>query len=132
MRSISRYLLLAPALLCASAAFAAHITAVNVPFSFVAKGHTYSAGQYNVQLGADQRTVTLTNVQHPSQSFLWGVNPGSGDVKDPKVGLDFDITGSMQTLHKIRYGSLSTANLDSAKKRAEGKVNDQSPAHSGL
>jgi hypothetical protein len=128
MRSISRNLILASALLSAGAsAFAANITAVNVPFDFVAHGHSYSAGEYSVRLNSDQTTVTLTNVQHPAERFLWEIGPGTGLLQKPKVGLDFSAAGSTHMLHKIRYGSLSTASLDSpAKQPGQIKAGSQS------
>ena len=50
MRLGLKSLVLSSAAFCATAAFAANQARVDVPFSFTAKGHSYPAGMYDVEL----------------------------------------------------------------------------------
>jgi hypothetical protein len=114
-----RNLVLLSAALCTSAAFAAELKAVDVPFSFVAKNHAYEAGSYTLSVDRTRSMVTLEKIGTPSQPLTWIMLPA--DSSHPKVSLIFDVTGAEHVLRTIQYGTLATPNLDARpKQRVEG------------
>jgi opacity protein-like surface antigen len=108
-----RNLAILSAALCSTAAFAADLKTVNVPFSFVAKNHAYAAGSYTVGVDWTKSMVTLS--KPGSEPLTWIIVPAeSGN----KVSLTFDVAGSEHVLRTIRYQEFATPNLDSRPKHA--------------
>src|ERR1700733_3912686 len=106
-----RNLVLLSAALCTTAAFAAEVKTVDVPFSFVAKNHAYEAGSYRVSVDWTRSMVTLSKIG--SQPLTWIIVPAeSGN----KVSLTFDVAGPDHVLRTIRYETFATPNLDSQPK----------------
>jgi hypothetical protein len=102
-----RNLVLLSATLCTTAAFAADLKTVKVPFSFVAKNHAYEAGSYSVAVDWQRSMVTLS--KPGSAPLTWIIVPAdSGN----KVSLIFDVAGSDHVLRTIRYEAFATPNLD--------------------
>jgi hypothetical protein len=110
-----RNLVLLSAALCTTAAFAAEVKTVNVPFSFVAKNHAYGAGSYTVAVDWSRFVVTLSEIGKPSQPLMWIMVPAAND-NDPKVSLTFDVAGPDHVLRTIRYDTFATPNLDAQPK----------------
>jgi hypothetical protein len=117
MRSIFRNLVLSSLALCATAAFAAHETRLEVPFDFVAKGHAYQAGPYVIRIDSARSFVTLSNIMNSAPPLTWIVVPGDTDPYHPKVALTFDVTGTEYALRTIQYGALITPNLNAHPKQ---------------
>jgi hypothetical protein len=107
-----RNLVLVSAALCTTAAFAAELKTVDVPFSFVAKNHAYEAGSYTVAVDWTRSTVTLSRIGKPSQPLMWIMLPADNG-SHPKVSLTFDVAGPNHVLRTIQYETLATPNLDS-------------------
>jgi hypothetical protein len=123
MRFSFRNLVLSSAALCATAAFAAEQRRVEVPFSFVAKNHTYHAGLYTVGVDVQRSVVKLSEVGGPSQSLMWILGPGAVDSDPPKVSLTFDVSGQEHFLRTIQYGTFATPNLNKQPKyKVEGST----------
>ena len=115
-----RNLVLLSAALCTTAAFAAEQRTVNVPFSFVAKNHTYEAGSYTVAVDWTRSMVTLRKIGTPSESMTWIMMPAANGGRT-RVGLTFDVAGSDHVLRTIQYETFATPNLDSQPKhKVEG------------
>jgi hypothetical protein len=113
-----RNLVLLSAALCTTAAFAAELKTVEVPFSFVAKNHAYEAGSYTIAVDWARSMVTLSKVGKPSQPLTWIIVPADAGSK---VSLTFDVAGSDHVLRTIRYEEFATPNLDpQPKQRVEG------------
>ena len=102
-----RNLVLLSAALCTTAAFAAELRTVDVPFSFVAKNHAYEAGSYTVAVDWTRSMVTLSKIG--SQPLSWIIVPADSGSK---VSLIFDVSGSNHVLRTIRYETFATPNLD--------------------
>ena len=117
-----RNLVLSSAALCATAAFAAEQSKVEVPFSFVAKNHTYQAGSYTIAADWVRSSVTLRQIRNPSQALIWIIGPGAGDSNHPRVSLIFDVTGPDHVLRSIRYGAFTTPNLDAKPKQRVERI----------
>jgi hypothetical protein len=117
MRFSLRNLVLSSAALCATTAFAANQTRVDVPFSFTIKNHLYPAGTYEVELHLERSAVILCNAKKPSQSLTWIVGPGESDPAHSMVRLTFDVIGQDHFLRTIQYDELTTPNLDKHPKR---------------
>ena len=112
MKNMIRNLMMAPAVLCASAAFAASTTTLNVPFSFTAQGKSYPAGQYTVSVDNNLKVATLTSRSDISKSIGSTLVPSNGNPSVPaNVRLDFSTTVSGHELRRIRYGATSTVDL---------------------
>jgi hypothetical protein len=107
-----RNLVLVSAALCTTAAFAAELKTVDVPFSFVAKNHAYEAGSYTVAVDWTRSMVTLSRIGKPSQPLTWVMLPADNGGH-PKVSLTFDVAGPDHVLRTIQYDTLATPNLDS-------------------
>jgi hypothetical protein len=106
-----RNLVLLSATLCTTAAFAAELKTVNVPFSFVAKNHAFEAGSYTVAVDWTRSMVTLTRIGKPSQPLTWIMLPADNSGQS-KVSLTFDVAGQGHVLRTIKYDTLATPNLD--------------------
>jgi hypothetical protein len=102
-----RNLVLSAAALCTTAAFAAELKTVDVPFSFVAKNHAYEAGSYTVAVDWTRSMVTLRKAG--SEPLTWVIVPADNGNK---VSLTFDVAGSDHVLRTIRYEAFATPNLD--------------------
>jgi len=110
MRLTVKALLLSSATLCASAAFAANLARVDVPFNFSAKGHSYPAGTYDVSMDSQQTFVTLANNADPAKQITWVVGPAEPANKTAVI--KFDEMGSDYALKTIQLGDKITPNLD--------------------
>jgi len=102
-----RNLVLLSAAVCTSAAFAAELKTVDVPFSFVAKNHAYEAGSYTVAVDWARSMVTLSKAG--SMPLTWIMVPAD---TGSKVSLTFDVAGADHVLRTIRYEEFATPNLD--------------------
>jgi hypothetical protein len=119
MKNITRSLVLAPAVLFATAAFAANTSTLNVPFSFTAHGKSYPAGKYSVSVDANHQIATLASKTETSGSIAGSLAPSDGNPRSQaSVRLEFSTNGSSHELRKIRYGSLSTSDIATAAHRA--------------
>jgi len=107
-----RNLVLSAAALCSTAAFAANQTRLDVPFSFKVKNHSYQAGSYSVAIDPQRSSMTLNNIEEPSQGLMWIVGPGVYDANEPKVRLTFDVIGTDHMLRTVQYGGVITPNLE--------------------
>lgn len=117
MKFSVRNLVLSAAALCATTAFAANQTRVEVPFSFVAKNHAYHAGSYRVEVDADKSLLTLTSINEPSNHLMSIAGPGTGEP-NPRVSLTFDVMGSDHILRTIQYGGLISRSLNAKPKHS--------------
>ena len=81
-----RNLVLLSAAVCTTAALAAEVKTVNVPFSFVAKNHAYEAGSYAVAVDWTRSVVTLSKIGKPSEPLMWIMVPAANG-SDPRVSL---------------------------------------------
>jgi hypothetical protein len=108
-----RNLVLLSAAVCSTAAFAADVKRVEVPFSFVAKNHAYAAGSYSVAVDWTRSMVTLSKAG--SEPLTWIIVPAENGNK---VSLTFDVAGPDHVLRTIRYEAFATPNLDSRPKHA--------------
>jgi hypothetical protein len=123
MRFSFRNLVLTSAVLCSTAAFAAEQRRVEVPFSFVAKNHSYQAGSYTIGVDWQRSMVTLSRIGRPSQPLMWIIVPGAIDPTHPKVSLTFDVSGQEHVLRTIQYETFATPNLNkNPKYKVEGST----------
>jgi hypothetical protein len=105
--------ILAPAAL-ALAAFATHPamaqSRLNVPFNFIAAGHSFPAGTYTV---TPDRTIGAV-ILHGANGVLTELANTSGNAKDnPVVSLKFDRVDKTYYLRTVQVGQLVTRKLDS-------------------
>src|ERR1700728_360533 len=100
MRLTLSSLVLSSAAFCATAAFAANQARVDVPFSFTAKGHSYPAGMYDVELEGDGSFVTLASRVDLEKQIRWNVGPAEPAFKAAVV--TFDQTGTDHELKTIQ------------------------------
>jgi outer membrane usher protein FimD/PapC len=100
--------------LCATAAFAANLARVNVPFSFTAQGQSYPAGRYQVTTDMNHNFVTLANETDANKHLTWLVGPAEA-AKMPAV-VTFDQTGASYYLKTVQMGDRVTPNLDTHSK----------------
>ena len=113
MRPMIRMFVLAAATVSASAAFAATKVTVNVPFDFETRGHTFPAGQYEVNLDVAQSLITLRSHDHPAQSARWIVAPADFGPDAPTLSMKFDDNhDGTQSLRSIRLATRTTPVLD--------------------
>jgi len=121
MRFSLRNIVLSSAALCATTAFAANQTRLDVPFNFTIKNHSYQAGSYKIELERDKSSLKLSSATEPVQSLMWIVGPGNSEPGHTTVRLTFDVIGQDHILRTIQYGSLTTPNLDKhPKQKVEG------------
>jgi hypothetical protein len=100
--------------LCATAAFAANLARVDVPFSFTAQGQSYPAGRYEVTTDTNHNFITLANAADASKHLTWLVGPAEAS-KMPTV-VTFDQASNGYSLKTIQMGSKITPNLDTKSK----------------
>ena len=106
-------LVLASAVL-AAAAFtpkAASAAVLHVPFAFNVSGKTLPAGQYTVTTDLHGNVVVLKSADG-RQSFNWLIGPGDVAPGSNKVAMRFDPSADGYTLRDIRYGSMTTNQLN--------------------
>ncbi len=96
--------------LCATAALAANLARVDVPFSFTAQGQSYPAGRYEVTTDMNRNFVTLANEADASKHLTWLVEPADA-AKMPTV-VTFDQAGDAHYLKTVQMGDRITPNLD--------------------
>jgi len=129
MKNMIRSLILVPAVVCASAAFAAETSTVSVPFSFTSHGTSYPAGSYTVAVDTNHIAV-LSSATRTSKVVVGNLTPGDGNPNSPaNVSLEFSSNGANHELRKIKYGAYSTANMATADRKAKtqvAQVSDQS------
>jgi hypothetical protein len=95
---------------CATAAFAANQTKVNVPFDFTAGGQSYPAGSYEVGLSMNSSVVTMASKTDATKHFSWNVGPA--DAANAPAVIKFDQLGASYTLKTIQVGEHVTPILD--------------------
>jgi len=100
--------------LCATAAFAANLARVDVPFGFTAQGQSYPAGRYDVATDTNHNSVTLVNEADASKHLTWLVGPADA-AKMPAV-MTFDQAGSTYSLKTVQIGNKITPNIESKSK----------------
>jgi hypothetical protein len=129
MRSILHKLILAPAVMAATAlaTTSAMAETINVPFSFTAAGKNCPAGFYTVRHDSTGSFVALIN-EDSAQSFLWVLGPGTPNLADNSIILKFDESGQTHTLRSIQYRSMITPRMD---KKASPKDHSLSRLSSG-
>jgi hypothetical protein len=93
------------ALTTQSAMAQAHL---NVPFNFVAAGHTYPAGTYTVMQDESMGVVALMG---EGQSLSRIADPDNNS-SDKKVSLKFERVGDTYYLSTMQYGTMVTPRLD--------------------
>ena len=99
---------------CATAAFAANLARVDVPFSFTAQGQSYPAGRYEVTTDMNHNFVTLANEMDASKQLTWVVGPTEA-AKMPTV-VTFDQAGTGYYLKTVQLGNKITPVLDTHSK----------------
>jgi hypothetical protein len=114
MKISLKSLVLSTAALCATAAFAANHSRVDVPFSFTAKGQSFPAGSYNVALDANHNFITMDSASDTSKHITWNVGPA--DKIDAPALVKFDQVGPNHALRSVQVGSRITPNLDTQHK----------------
>jgi hypothetical protein len=130
MNQIIRSLVLAPAVIFATAAFAADTSTLNVPFSFTAHGKSYPAGKYSVSVDANRQIATLASKTEMSGAIASSLSPSDGNPSaQASVRLEFTTNGSSHELRKIRYGSLSTSDIATRARRANTDGEPDNSAH---
>ena len=92
MKFTLKTLMLPAVAFCATAAFAANLARVDVPFSFTAQGQSYPAGRYEVTTDVNHNFVTLANENDASKQISWVVGPTEA-VNMPAV-ITFDEAGT--------------------------------------
>jgi hypothetical protein len=88
---------------------------IDVPFKFVAAGHTCPAGNYSVSEDNNGGTVRLSNRQN---GFVWILEPGDATVRDHHVVLTFDVAGQNYLLRSVQFGSMITPRIDNKYKES--------------
>ena len=103
-------LVLASAIFCASAAMAADLVTVNVPFTFTAMGQSFPAGHYDIAVTGNNNLVTLYSESDATKRFTWVVRPV--DARNAAGVVTFDELGTNHSLKNIQVGSRITPDLD--------------------
>ncbi|MFZ0662652.1 MAG: hypothetical protein WAM66_08175 [Acidobacteriaceae bacterium] len=114
MRNIIQSAVIATAMLCTTAAFAAERAVVNIPFSFESNGHSYPAGQYVATVDVMHNVLALSSATDTRVSARWIVGPADSNPNDEKLTLKFDDLGSRHTLRSVQLGARITSRLDTA------------------
>lgn len=110
MRISLKPLVLASAILCASAAMAADLVTVNVPFTFTAMGQSFPAGHYDIAVTGNRSLVTLRSRTDATKRITWVVGPA--DARTAPGVVTFDAMGTSYSLKNIQVGTRITPNLD--------------------
>jgi hypothetical protein len=95
-------LAVATALLSASAS----AETINVPFEFVAHGHSFPNGTYVVEKNPARHTVTLHSLKG-NATLYWSMG-AEGDANSGHLLLNFATVGEIHILKSIQYGRLFT------------------------
>lgn len=114
MKSIIQSALIATALLCTTAAFAADRAVVNIPFNFESNGHSYPAGQYVATVDTLHNVMVLHSATDTKVSAHWTVGPADFNPNNEKLTLKFDDLGNRHTLRTVQLGARITSRLDTA------------------
>jgi hypothetical protein len=112
MRNIIHSAVIATAILCTTAAFAANRAVVNIPFSFENNGHSYPAGQYVATLDTVHNVLVLSSETDTRVSAHWTVGPADSNPNDEKLTLTFDDLGNRHDLRTVQLGPRITSRLD--------------------
>jgi hypothetical protein len=99
---------------CATAAFAANLARVDVPFSFTAQGQSYPAGRYEVTTDMNHNFVTLANETDATKHLTWLVGPA--ELRKTNAVVTFDQAGAGYYLKTVQMGDRVTPNLDTHSK----------------
>lgn len=76
---------------------------VNVPFDFVAQGHSFPSGVYSIEQNPAKHLVTLHATKHTA-ILNWTMGPAA-DSSEGHVLLNFSTsTEGLHVLNSIRYG----------------------------
>ena len=121
MRSTLYKFFLVPALTAAAALIApsAKAATVNVPFNFVAQGHSFPAGSYSVQRDLNSNFVTLSAKDGAYKSITSVLGPGAPDNRDARIILRFMPDGNNYTLDTIQFGAKITSHMPQSKHTRE-------------
>ena len=116
-------LFLVPAIAAAAlAAPSARAENVNVPFAFVADGHSFPAGAYSVEQSVDKNAVTLHYINGLA-NFTWVMSPGDPAPNDNRLVLRFVEAGGKHVLDSIQYHAQITPHLAKhGAKMSESKI----------
>jgi hypothetical protein len=119
MRTNLLSLVIAPTVLAAAALTAqpamAESHVVNVPFNFTVAGKICPAGAYTVQSDNYLNSVHVTG---QNRSFVWLLVPGDAAVGDHRVTLTFDVYGQDHLLRAVKYGMMTTPQIDKQHKES--------------
>jgi hypothetical protein len=117
MNNIIRSAIFATAAICATAAFAADRTVVDIPFNFVSQGMSFPAGRYAATMDSNQNVLELSNLYHPKVSAHWTARPAEFIPGAEKLTLKFDDLGQRHTLRTMQLGPRITSRLDAPGRR---------------
>jgi len=92
-------------------------TTVKVPFNFTVAGKVMPAGSYKIDKDISGRVVTMQGNKTPD-TFRWVLTPGEAGPTDGKVTLSFDEKGTAHALKAVKYGSMTTSQIDSKVKKS--------------
>jgi predicted secreted protein len=112
MRITIHSAILAAAALLATSAFASSKAVVNIPFAFVAQGHTFPAGQYEATSDPMRNMLALRSTTDTSVSARWVAGPADYNPNDEKLTLKFDDFGNTHALRTVQLGPEITSRLD--------------------
>lgn len=125
MRLILKASVLSPIFLCALAASAKTIAQADLPFSFVVKGHSFPAGNYDIIMDSTHSFVTLANRTNSADHIKFILGPA--DVAAAAATLRFNVCGGQAFLRDIRMGAEITAEQDRrGKPRSEACTDHES------
>jgi hypothetical protein len=122
MRIILRSVVLAAVSLCATAAFAATRTVVDIPFNFISQGHVFPAGHYVASLDASNNVLALSNMANANVSAHWIAFPAGYNSADEKLILNFDGLGDGHALRTVQLGSRITPRLDAPRRHNASSI----------
>lgn len=91
--------------ICATCAFAADTTVVNIPFAFESLGQHFPPSQYEVRLSDDRHHVTITSRQALAKSIFLTVSQADVTQYDPILSIRFENVGGLRELRSLRLGS---------------------------
>lgn len=95
-------------------AFAEEHWRVVVPFQFEAKGQSFPAGAYDIEVSAERGFVTLSNDQNPGKRLEWLAMPADGSSQS--ANLKFGSDGAAFTLITVSAGKWATPHRANASK----------------
>ncbi|MBW4045950.1 MAG: hypothetical protein HIU87_13280 [Acidobacteria bacterium] len=113
MRSIVRTIAFAAATASATAAFAADVVTVDVPFNFNSHGVSYPAGKYDVSLNQDQTLVTMASKSDVKKQFVYLTKPVHAKADGHILKINFDnLADGSRELRTIQISERVTSVLD--------------------